>query len=121
MTARRRWLVDAGASALVAVATWAFFGHAFLNYDSMYALVWGDDVAHGRTPEYDAPVAPSPPPLALAVGAVLSPLGDGAAEAIFLALVLLGFGALVVGLLRLGAESFTLAVGALAALVFLTR
>lgn len=121
MTARRRWLVDAVASALVAVAIWAFFGHAFLNYDSMYALVWGDDVAHGRTPEYDAPVAPTPHPLAIAVGAVLSPLGDGAAEAIFLALVLLGFGALVVGLLRLGAESFTLAVGALAALVFLTR
>lgn len=121
MTARRRALVDAGASVLVALAIYAFFGHAFLNYDSMYALVWGQDLVEGRTPQYDAPVAPTPHPLAIAVGGLLSPLGESGAEAAFLALVLLGFGALVVALFRLGAESFGLAVGVLGAAIFLTR
>lgn len=121
MTARRRALVDAVASACVAAAIFAFFGHAFLNYDSMYALVWGEDIAEGRTPQYDAPVAPTPHPLATAVGALLSPLGETAAETAFLALVLLGFGALVVALFRLGLESYGLGVGLLAALIFVTR
>lgn len=121
MTARRRLVVDAGASALVALAIYAFFGHAFLNYDSMYALVWGNDLASGRLPEYDAPVAPTPHPLAIFVGILLSPLGQGLAEDAFLALVLLGFGALVVALYRLGSESFAWAVGLLGAAIFLTR
>lgn len=121
MTPRRRALVDAGASVLVALAIYAFFGHAFLNYDSMYALVWGDDLASGRTPQYDAPVAPTPHPLAIGLGVLLSPLSAGLAEDVFLALVLLGFGALVVALFRLGSESFTLAVGLLGAAIFLTR
>lgn len=121
MTARRRLLVDAGASVLVALAIYAFFGHAFLNYDSMYALVWGDDLASGRTPDYDAPVAPTPHPLAIFVGVLVSPLGEGLAEGVYLALVLLGFGALVVALYRLGSESFVPAVGLLGAAIFLTR
>ena len=59
---------------LVAVAIFAFFGHAFLNYDSFYALVWGKDLVHGITPDYQVPVAPTPHPLAILVGALLSPL-----------------------------------------------
>jgi hypothetical protein len=113
-------LPDLLAAALVAVAILAFFGHAFLNYDSFYALVWGDDVAHGRTPQYEVPVAPTPHPLLIAVGAVLSPVGD-AAEGVVLALVVLSMGALAVGLYRLGAELFAWPVGLLAAAIFITR
>ena len=117
--ARRAW-PDALAAALIAAAVFAFFGHAFLNYDSFYALVWGDDLARGRLPQYDAPVAPTPHPLANLLGIVLSPLGDHA-EAAFLAIVVLAIGALAVGLFRLGQELYSTAVGALAAVIVVTR
>src|SRR5919199_5260923 len=117
---RRAW-PDALAALIVAAAVFAFFGHAFLNYDSFYALVWGDDLAQGRTPQYDTPVAPTPHPLANLVGLVLSPLGASASETAFLAIVLIAIGALVVGVYRLGDELFSRAVGVLAALIVATR
>src|SRR3954453_14415986 len=118
--ARRAW-PDALAALIVAVAVFAFFGHAFLNYDSFYALVWGNDLAHGRTPQYDAPAAPTPQPLANLIGLVLSPLGDTARETAFLVIVLIAVGLLVVGMFRLGQELFSTAVGVLAALIVATR
>ncbi len=111
---------DALAAALIGLAIYAAFGHAFLNYDSFYALLWGDDLAHGRIPQYDVPVAPTPHPLAIAIGVLLSPLGDSAEEA-FLALELLAMGALCVGLFRLGQELYAWPVGVLAALILVTR
>jgi hypothetical protein len=116
---RHAW-PDALAAVVIAAAVFAFFGHAFLNYDSFYALVWGDDLAHGRLPEFDVPVAPTPHPLSNLVGLVLSPLGD-AAETVFLALVLLAIGALVVGTFRLGEALFSRPVGMLAATIVVTR
>src|SRR5215217_6942298 len=118
--ARRAW-PDALAALIVAAAVFAFFGHAFLNYDSFYALVWGDDLAHGRVPQYDAPVAPTPHPLATLVGLALSPLGGSASETAFLVIVLVAIGALVVGIFRLGQELFSTAVGVLAAVIVVTR
>jgi hypothetical protein len=118
--ARRAW-PDALAALIVAAVVFAFFGHAFLNYDSFYALVWGDDLAHGRTPQYDAPVAPTPHPLANVIGLVLSPLGDTARETAFLVIVLIAVGVLVVGIFRLGQELFSIPVGVLAALIVATR
>jgi hypothetical protein len=117
--ARRAW-PDALAALVIAAAVFAFFGHAFLNYDSFYALVWGDDLAHGRTPQYDTPVAPTPHPLANFVGLLLSPLGD-AAETAFLVIVLIAIGALVVGIFRLGQELYSTPVGLLAAAIVATR
>ncbi len=76
MARARRALPNALAAALVGLLVFAWFGHAFLNYDSFYALLWGDDLAHGRTPQYDVPVAPTPHPLATAVGVVASLFGD---------------------------------------------
>ena len=89
------------AAAAIALAIFAFFGHAFLNYDSFYALVWGKDLAHGRTPQYQVPVAPTPHPLAEAIGIPLSLFGDGA-EAVVLAIVLVAIGFMCVALYRLG-------------------
>src|SRR5918998_402611 len=117
--ARPAW-PDALAALIAAAAVFAFFGHAFLNYDSFYALVWGDDLASGRTPQYDAPVAPTPHPLATFVGVLLSPLGDHA-ETAFLVIVIASIGALVVGIFRLGQELFATAVGVLAAAIVMTR
>jgi hypothetical protein len=120
MAPRRRTLVDLAAAAALGLAVFAAFGHAFLNYDTFYSLVWGDDLAHGRQPQYELPVAPTPHPLAIALGAVVSPLGDGA-EAVLLGIVILSMGFIAVGLFRLGHELFAWPVGLLAAAIFLTR
>src|SRR5436190_21440581 len=116
----RRALPDVLAAAAVALVILAWFGHAFLNYDAFYALVWGDDLVHGRAPQYDVPVAPTPHPLATAVGALASAFGD-AGEAVMLGVVLFAIGWLVVGIYRLGRESFAWPVGLLAAAIFITR
>src|SRR5256885_15991166 len=75
--ARRRCLFDAVASGLIGLAIFAFFGRTFLNYDTFYALVWGGDLAHGRTPDYRVPVAPTPHPLAVLAGVPASLVGGG--------------------------------------------
>jgi hypothetical protein len=113
-------LLDAAAAAVVGLAVFAAFGHAFLNYDTFYSLVWGDQLAHGTKPVFDVPIAPTEHPLAVAVGALVSPLGDSA-EDVLLALVILSIGFIAVGLFRLGHELFAWPVGVLAALIFLTR
>lgn len=113
-------LLDAAAAAAVGLLVFAAFGHSFLNYDTFYSLVWGDDLVHGRQPQYEVPVAPTPHPLTIAVGALVSPLGDSA-EDVLLALVILSMGFIAVGLFRLGHELFAWPVGLLAAAIFLTR
>lgn len=57
---RRRHLLDPIAAGLVALLIFAFFGRAFLNYDTFYSLLWGGDLANGRTPDYRVPFAPTP-------------------------------------------------------------
>ena len=116
----RGWPIDLLATVMIAAAVALVFGHAFLNYDTFYALVWGSDLVAGRRPQYGVPYAPTPHPLAIAAGALLSPLGDAAEEAL-LAAGLLGLGALAVGLFRLGQAVYAWPVGALAALIVLTR
>jgi hypothetical protein len=108
------------ASGLIGLAIFAFFGRTFLNYDTFYALLWGGDLAHGRTPDYRVPSAPTPHPLAILAGIPASLFGDGG-EAVMLALVIAAMGALVVGAYRLGEELFGRAVGLLAALIVATR
>jgi hypothetical protein len=116
----RRALLDWLAAGVIGALVFAWLGHAFLNYDTFYALLWGSDLAHGRTPDYSVPVAPTPHPLATAVGFLLSPLGAGA-EGWMLAIGLLALGMLVVGLFRLGQELFGVAAGLLAATIIVTR
>src|SRR5438132_6123087 len=101
MSTARRALPNLVAAVLVGLAILAWFGHAFLNYDTFYALVWGGDLAHGRTPQYDVAVAPTPHPLATLAGMPASLFGDGG-PAIMVALAILAFGFLVVGLFPLG-------------------
>ena len=116
----RRGALDWLAGGAIGALVFAWFGHAFLNYDTFYAVVWGSDIAHGRTPEYTVPVAPTPHPLAELVGIVLTPFGSRA-EDITLAIGLLALGMLVVGLFRLGAELFGVWAGLLAAAIIVTR
>ena len=45
MVRRPRTLLRlAGRRAVIGALVFAWFGHAFLNYDTFYALVWGGDL-----------------------------------------------------------------------------
>lgn len=114
---------------LLAAAVWLLVGHGLVNYDTLYALVWGRDLAHGALPDYNVAVAPTPHPLATLGGLLLTPLstwssagvhGEPATAAVlvvaFVALALLGW-----VVYRLGTEWFNPVVGVIAAALLLTR
>ena len=106
---------------LCAGAVWGFFAFpTYPNYDSYYSLLWGREILDGSLPSYDAYRAPTPHPLAIAVGALLTPLGHGA-ERIWILLCVASFVALVAGVYRLGREAFTPLVGLIAAVLVLSR
>lgn len=96
-------------------------GVGFANYDTLYALLWGQQLAGGHTPRYAIPLAPTPHPLVEALGFVLSPLGAAAMERVTVALGFLALAGCGWAVYRLGALWFGRAAGALAALLLLTR
>jgi hypothetical protein len=103
-----------------ALVLWLAFAHGFVQYDSFYALLWGNEITHGQSPDYDASLSPTPHPLATLVGVVLSPLGDGA-ETALLAVAFVAIATVGYLVYRLGAAWFNPAVGVLAAAIVLTR
>jgi len=115
------WLLHAAAAAAIGGLTWLIFSRAFLNYDTLYGLIWGRDLAHGRTPDYEVTLAPTPHPLLEAVAVPVSWLGEDGGYTAMLALAMLAWGALVWGVFLLGRESFGWGAGALAAFVIATR
>lgn len=96
-------------------------GVGFANYDTLYALVWGQQLRGGHTPQYDIPLAPTPHPLVEALGFVLSPLGAAGMEGVTVALGFIALAGCGWVVYRLGALWFGRAAGALAALLLLTR
>jgi len=124
--ARARFAAGIGA---LAALLWVVVGHGLVNYDTLYTLVWGRDLAHGALPDYDVPLAPTPHPLATLLAVLATPLTDlrvggvdgelAATGAIALAFVTLAVLGWIV--YRLGAEWFHPAVGLLAAVLLLTR
>jgi hypothetical protein len=91
------------------------------NYDSAYSLIWGREALHGHLPSFDAYRAPTEHPLAVAFGALLSPLGDTGAPRVWLAVAVIGFCLLVAGVYRLGRAAFGPWVGLVAALLVMSR
>ncbi len=108
--------IVAGAVALRVVS-----GVGFANYDTLYALVWGQQAARGETPQYGIPLAPTPHPLVEALGVVSTPLGPRAQERVAVALGFLALSACGWAVYRLGALWFNRPAGALAAVVLVTR
>jgi hypothetical protein len=86
----------------------------FVNYDTAYAVVWGNDLIHGRTPDYDVPFAPTPHPLAMVVGML------GSLD-VFILLAFLAIGVLGWLTYELGRAWFNWPTGVLAAAIVLTR
>jgi hypothetical protein len=108
---------------LVAVVLVGVFGTASLTYidhDLHFALIWGEDLADGRLPGYEGAFSPTPHPLSVAAGVVVSQFGD-AAPALMRALILVSLGALIAALFRLGRVLYAWPVGLLAAAIFATR
>jgi hypothetical protein len=119
-SARRLWIAGAVAAvALVAAIGFAIYP-TFPNYDSYYSLVWGRELVHGATPSFEAYRAPTEHPLAIAFGALLGLLGDGA-DRVLVAATLAAFVALAAALYRLAAISFNALVGVVAAVLLCTR
>ena len=108
--------IAAGAVVLRAIA-----GVGFANYDTLYALTWGGQLARGETPQYGIPIAPTPHPLVEVLGLILSPLSPRTIEHVTVALGFLALSACGWVVYRLGALWFGRAAGALAALILLTR
>jgi hypothetical protein len=119
-SARRAAALLAAVAVLVALAALALASAPRLGYDAMYHLVWGSDLAHGRVPQYDLFLAPTPHPLQVLAGVLLSLLGAGGDDA-WHVLSLLALGALAAALVRIGSLLFSPWAGAVAAAVVVTR
>lgn len=95
------------------------FPRGFPNYDTIYYLLWGREIFDGMSPDYGAPLAPTPHPLYDLLGAVVAPLGDGAISvAIVIAYISLGLLAWLV--YKLGSAWFNRAIGGVAAFLVMT-
>jgi hypothetical protein len=116
----RNWLTPAAWVAAITAALLLIFPTGFPNYDTIYALVWGRELAHGQSPDYGAALPPTPHPLADLLGLIATPIGDGAITVTmivaYVSLALCGY--LVY---RLGDIWFDRWIGALAAAIVLTR
>lgn len=93
----------------------------YVGYDSLFALTWGDELAHGHSPSIGGPFSPTPHPLLDALAVLLSPLGLGASRGALELLSLVAMALLAAGAYRLGAALFSRAAGALFAAILLTR
>jgi hypothetical protein len=104
-------------------------GPGLVNYDTLYTLVWGRQLAHGTLPDLDVAIAPTPHPLATLGAILLSPLSSLTVDGLhgelaaaltvgvaYVSLALLGW-----VVFALGREWFNAAAGALAAAIVLTR
>jgi hypothetical protein len=113
-------LIALGWICAIALALWLAFGHGFANYDTFYALLWGNEIAAGESADLDVVLPPTPHPLATLAGIVLAPLDDGAEEAV-VAIAFVALGAVGYLTYRLGSQWFNRPVGLLAAAIVLTR
>jgi hypothetical protein len=116
----RNWLTPAAWVAAIGALLLILFPTGFPNYDTIYALVWGRELAHGVSPDYGAALPPTPHPLADLLGAVTTPLGDGAIT-VTMIVAYLSLGLVGYLVYRLGTLWFDRPIGAIAALIVLTR
>jgi hypothetical protein len=108
------WVATVGAGLLV------IFPLGFPNYDTIYALVWGRELAHGEGPDYGAALPPTPHPLTDLLGLVTSPFGE-APITVTMILAYASLGLIAFLVYRLGAVWFDRPIGVVAALIVLTR
>lgn len=120
LTAPARLLAP-GVITLGAFLLWLWIRVGFANNDTLFALVWGQQLGRGEKPQYDLFVAPTPHPLATLFGLVVSPFGPGTAEDLSVAVGYLALATVAFLVYRLGEEWFGRAAGLVAAAVIITR
>jgi hypothetical protein len=116
----RNWLTPLVWAGGVCAALLILFPLGFPNYDTIYALVWGRELAHGVSPDYGAALAPTPHPLTDLIGLVTTPLGDGAIT-VTMIVAYASLGLIGYFVYRLGSLWFDRWIGAVAAAIVLTR
>ncbi|HEY1854151.1 MAG TPA: hypothetical protein VGG40_06135 [Solirubrobacterales bacterium] len=116
----RRWLTPAAWVAAVSAALLLIFPLGFPNYDTIYALVWGRELAHLESPDYGAALPPTPHPLTDLIGLVTSPFGE-APITVTMIIAYLALGLIAFFVYRLGTIWFDRPIGVLAAIFVLTR
>ena len=104
-----------------AIVARLLIGVGFVNYDTLYSLVWGQQLARGQNPSYGGTLAPTPHPLLELLGVVLAPLGAAATLTIVVALAYLALATLGYLVFRLGSDWFSWPVGLAAAALILSR
>jgi hypothetical protein len=105
----------------LALVIWLVYGSGYVDYDALYALIWGDDLAElHRPPDMEAKHSPTPHPLHTLVSIPLSVLGSGALDGLE-ALSVLSFAALGWFAYLLGTRVFGPVAGVVLALVLLLR
>jgi hypothetical protein len=114
------WLTPAAWVAAVTAALLVVFPVGFPNYDTIYALVWGRELAHGVSPDYGSALPPTPHPLTDLIGLVTTPLGDGAIT-VTMVVAYASLGLIGYFVYRLGSLWFDRWIGAVAAAIVLTR
>ncbi|HEU5251985.1 MAG TPA: hypothetical protein VFU16_01500 [Solirubrobacterales bacterium] len=116
----RNWLTPAAWVAAVSGVLLLLFPYGFPNYDTIYALVWGRELAHLESPDMGAALPPTPHPLTELWGLATTPLGDAMITltmvGAYVSLGLIGF-----FVYRLGTIWFDRWIGAVAAAIVLTR
>jgi hypothetical protein len=116
---RRRRPIAAAALALAALALFVTVP-AYSAFDSIYSLVWGQELLHGELPSFDAYRAPTQHPLWVALTTVLAALGEDGSRAV-VGVCVAGFVALVIGGFRFASAVFGEVVGWVFALLLLSR
>ncbi|MEY2442865.1 MAG: hypothetical protein QOJ46_2291, partial [bacterium] len=110
-----------GLGVLVLASVVGFLAYpTYPNYDSYYSLLWGRELVGFDALSFEAYRAPTEHPLAIAFGALLTPLGH-AADRVMVAFTVLAFIALVAGIYVLAKTAFTPLVGFAAAALLATR
>ncbi|MDQ8045171.1 MAG: hypothetical protein AAGC46_12425 [Solirubrobacteraceae bacterium] len=112
-------------SLALATVLWLAMGKAaVVNYDTLYSLKWGTELAHGHLPDMTVPGAPTPHPLLTLAGVIAAPLfGSGSPAALSL-LAYLGYLATSIAVVLLGLvakRSFGIAAAIVASLLLVTR
>jgi hypothetical protein len=115
-----KWVAPAAWVAAVTAVLLIVFPVGFPNYDTIYALVWGRELAHGVSPDYGAALPPTPHPLIDFLGLVTSPFGE-APITVTMILAYVSLGLIAYFVYRLGATWFDKWIGVLAAVIVLTR
>ena len=116
----RKWLTPAAWVVAVTAALLIVFPVGFPNYDTIYALVWGRELAHGMSPDYGAALPPTPHPLTDFIGLITTPFGE-APITVTMIIAYVSLGLIGYFVYRLGATWFDKWVGVLAAVIVLTR